>query len=479
MYDAAISADKIAKLAEGTSKLEVSNNIVVPIDSNGVSVHDPSVIKADSTYWVFGSHLASAYSKDLINWEQYSDHVHDNNPLIPNVTEELSEGLDWAQTETLWAPDVIQLEDGRYYMYYNMCEGGSPRSALGLAVADNVEGPYQDKGIFLKSGMWDETSEDGTIYDATIHPNTVDPDVFFDKEGKLWMVYGSYSGGIFILELDPATGKPHADQGYGKKLLGGNHSRIEAPYVLYSPESDYYYLFLSYGGLAADGGYNIRVARSKNPDGPYYDAKGQEMIDAHGPAGTSFDDEAIEPYGIKLMGNFVFLKEEMEPATDHLGYVSPGHNSAYYNQESGKHYIFFHTRFPGQGEAHQVRVHQMFINSDGWPVVAPHRYAEETIEEYSVEDIAGRYKFIKHGKDITADIKYSIIIELNEDGTIFGNASGSWELNGDHDVKLTIDGVTYNGVFLRQWDEANKQNVMTFTALSAEGVSIWGSQIVE
>ena len=76
IYDAAISADKIAKLAEGTSKLEVSNNIVVPIDSNGVSVHDPSVIKADSTYWVFGSHLASAYSKDLINWKQYSDHVH-------------------------------------------------------------------------------------------------------------------------------------------------------------------------------------------------------------------------------------------------------------------------------------------------------------------------------------------------------------------------------------------------------------------
>ena len=57
------------------------------------------------------------------------------------------------------------------------------------------------------------------------------------------MVYGSYSGGIYIMEMDPNTGFPLPDQGYGKKLLGGYHARIEAPYILYSPETDYYYLF--------------------------------------------------------------------------------------------------------------------------------------------------------------------------------------------------------------------------------------------
>ena len=51
------------------------------------------------------------------------------------------------------------------------------------------------------------------------------------------MVYGSYSGGIFILKMDKATGKPLPGQGYGKKLLGGNHSRIEGPYILYHPET--------------------------------------------------------------------------------------------------------------------------------------------------------------------------------------------------------------------------------------------------
>lgn len=36
----------------------------------------------------------------------------------------------------------------------------------------------------------------------------VDPDVFYDKDNNLWMVYGSYSGGIFIMKMDPVTGMP-------------------------------------------------------------------------------------------------------------------------------------------------------------------------------------------------------------------------------------------------------------------------------
>ena len=60
--------------------------------------------------------------------------------------------------------------------------------------------------------------------------NTVDPDVFFDKNGDLWMVYGSFSGGIFILKMDPKTGKPVPGQGYGKEAYGRKpqpHRRIQ------------------------------------------------------------------------------------------------------------------------------------------------------------------------------------------------------------------------------------------------------------
>ena len=37
-------------------------------------------------------------------------------------------------------------------------------------------------------------------------PNNIDPCVFYDEQGKLWMSYGSWSGGIFMIELDETTG---------------------------------------------------------------------------------------------------------------------------------------------------------------------------------------------------------------------------------------------------------------------------------
>ena len=86
-----------------------------------VTVHDPSVIKADGQYYVFGSHLASAKSADLIEWTQISSSAVPGNKLIPNAKEEMAEALEWAQSETFWAPDVIRLNDGRYYMYYCSC----------------------------------------------------------------------------------------------------------------------------------------------------------------------------------------------------------------------------------------------------------------------------------------------------------------------------------------------------------------------
>lgn len=467
-----VTANESTPLPTAIDSEDTFNLLSTPQFRN-VSVHDPSIIKTDGMYYVFGSHLASAKSNDLLNWTQLSTHVHNGNVLIPNVTTELREAFEWAETDTLWAADVIKLPDGKFYMYYNACKGDSPRSAMGIAVADKIEGPYKNKGIFLKSGMWGQQSEDGTIYDATKHPNAVDPNVFFDKDGQLWMVYGSYSGGIYIMKMNPQTGFPYPNQGYGKKLIGANHSRIEAPYIMYSPESDYYYLFLSYGGLDADGGYNIRMARSKTPDGPYRDTEGNDITNVGGKAGSFFDDAAIAPYGAKIMGNFAFNNNNGKQ----VGYVSPGHNSAYYERSTGKYFLFFHTRFPSRGEQHEVRVHQMFMNKDGWLVTAPYRYANETAGSYKKADVVGNYLYINHGKDITANIKGSTQISFNDNGTISGSVSGTWRLKGKNNIELVINGQNYNGVFVRQWNEGLGKNVMTFTALSAKGESAWGSRI--
>lgn len=446
----------------------------ITYDFNNVSVHDPSIVKVDDTYYIFGSHLAVAKTTDLKNWTSVADGVTKDNKVIPDAMTEMSEAFTWAKTRTFWAPDVIQLEDGRFYHYYCNCEGSSPLSALGVAVSDNIEGPYKDLGLILKSGMTDEPSENGDKYDARIHPNAIDPDVFYDKDNRLWMMYGSYSGGIYILELDKKTGFP-LESGYGKKLLGENHLRIEGSFVQYSKETDYYYMFLSFGGLDRNGGYNIRIARSKNPDGPYYDYEGNDMIDCKGAKGSFFDDQAAQEYGSKLMGSYHWNSAEGEDNTKKYGYLSPGHNSTIYDEETGKYFLIFHARFEGRGEFHEVRVHQMFLNEDGWFVVAPYRYVDETIGTYSKEEVTGAYKVINHQKDISAKIKRSENIILMEDNTVIGDWHGFWELKDDNTCILTIDQVEYKGVFLKQWDELGLKNVMTFTVLSKEGKSIWGS----
>ncbi|QGZ38552.1 arabinan endo-1,5-alpha-L-arabinosidase [Pseudoduganella flava] len=451
-----------------------------PVTFANVSVHDPSVINVDGTFYIFGSHLAAAKSTDLMNWTKIADGATASNPLFADVTKQLAETFAWAQTTTLWAPDVIRLDDGKYYFYYNACKGDSPRSALGVAVADKVDGPYVNKQIILKSGMWGEAGADGTIYDATKHPNVVDPNVFRDKDNKLWMICGSYSGGIFILAMDPKTGLPLSGQGYGKHLLGGNHARIEGAYVQYNAQTGYYYMFTSFGGLDANGAYNVRVARSRNPDGPYVDAKGTDMATVKAdPTKPLFDDASIAPHGQKLMGNHQFAVAAGETGAA-PGYVSPGHNSTYYDPVAKKYFIIFHTRFPGTGELHEVRVHEMFFNEDGWPVIAPLRYVPLTKSATALAaaipqgDAAGTYKLVDHGKDISAAIKASQVVTLAADGKVSGAVTGTWTHKGENRIALTLNGAAvYNGVLSRQWNPNANAFSVTFSAQNADGVSLW------
>src|SRR5690554_479265 len=455
IYDQALSAEDILNLAGGTPEILVSDGP----EFTEVSVHDPMAVRDNDTFYVFGSHLAAAKSNDLIAWLQISTHVHDNNPLVPKVYQEFGESLEWAGTDTTWAKSIIKL-NGKYHMYYSVSTWGSPKSAIALATADDIEGPYKYEGMILNSGLHGD--QEGERYMRAIHPNAIDPHVFYDHKGKLWMVYGSYFGGIHILEMDAETGRPYPGQGYGKRLTGGSHAPMEGPEIHYHPETGYYYLFVSFGTLAAHGGYNIRIARAENPDGPYYDPSGNDMREATG--------RAIQPYGARIIGNFRFVESK-------IGYLSPGHNSFYYDSQTGKGYIFFHSRFPGKGEAHNLRVHQILMNSEGWPVCAPHRYAGETAGACSTEEVTGIYQYVNHGKSLSAVVNESVKIELAADGTIGGTVEGEWKMTGDYTFDLSIDGIVYHGVFLEQWDNGLKKYVMTFSALSEQGTAVWGSRV--
>ncbi|PLS03763.1 lipocalin-like domain-containing protein [Neobacillus cucumis] len=125
----------------------------------------------------------------------------------------------------------------------------------------------------------------------------------------------------------------------------------------------------------------------------------------------------------------------------------------------------------------------MVINKDGWPVVAPNRYAGENERKVNSKQIAGDYNFVNHDKEISSAVKNSTVLHLTNDGKVSGAAAGTWKLTDQNQAELTLDDVTYDGVFLRQWDEARQKYVITFSALSnktndnmTSGVAVWGVQ---
>lgn len=456
---------------------------------NDISVHDPSIIKVDGTYYVFGSHLGAAKSDNLMSWSLVSESVESSALFEGSYAEQAAEGIAWTDGFVgSWASDVVQAPNGKFWFYYNHCaqseaEGGCwNRSYLGLAVSDAVEGPYIDQGVFLRTGYRDGELatypvEGVDTYNPAVHPNGIDPAAFYDKNDNLWMVYGSYSGGIYVLAMDEATGFPEAGQGFGTHLVGGDYNAIEGSYVIYSPESDYYYLFWSDAGFAADDGYNIRVARSRTPNGPYLDTSGNDMVNA----------TVANEMGNKLLGSHLWLSAFGETAAQY-GYNAPGHNSALYDVELDKYLLFTHTRFPQEErrydnvEAHAVRVHEMWLNNDDWLVVSPDRYAPiEGDNVVDPADLAGDYRIVLQGKDSNGDEHLSMYVTLTNQGRyIQGELSGVYQLYSDQPgrIRMTInDDTTYEGVVKWQWNVEDERFEVVISGLSADGQSSFATQL--
>ncbi len=464
----------------------------------GVSVHDPSIYKVDGKYYIFGSHMSTAVSEDLRTWTSLGDgyKVKDQiyYELMANDEAFAYSGSKKSLIPTddrkwhVWAPDVIYNEEaGLYYLYFCTTSTWNA-SNLCYATSEKIEGPYEWKGALIYSGFTAETLDATDVteyvdrdtakdryikksneYNFNKFPNAIDPTVLYDGEGRLWMVYGSWSGGMYLLELDKATGEvihPEEDEAkrvdpyFGKRLLGGNHSSIEAPYILYDEESGYYYLFVSYGGLTREGGYQIRVFRSETIDGDYVDMNGEYPMDTNNPEHY--------PYGLKLSGNYFLPSLEM-------AYMATGHNSAFVD-EDGKKYVVNHTRFDNKTEEHEPRVHQFIVNEEGWPCMLPYATDGETVSEsgYDKGAVAGRYYVINQGTAIDAEIAQPFILYLDESGTVYGDGvEGSWEMkDGTCYMKVTYGGKDYSGVFCQMNDEAGTQ-VMTFSAVGSNE-SVWG-----
>ena len=532
-YDVAYS-DEVSFTTTSSESADDDPQTEGPSALKRVSVHDPSVVwdPTTSSYYIFGSHRAAAKCNNMMLWETFTapwatatstnaDNV--DAFTTPQVTKVKKGGVEydlnfnalaWSQRGSatynidgnMWAPDVIfNKKMGKYCMYLSI-NGDGWYSSIIMLTADNITGPYRYQAPVVMSGFRAQSSYTAT--DAPIvlgetmpdryapsdnygnhWPNAIDPCVFYDENGKLWMTYGSWSGGIFMLELDEETGlrdydvtyaeSETSDPYFGKKIAGGHYVSGEASYVEYI--GGYYFLFVTYGGLEAAGGYQMRVFRSLNPDGPYVDSKGLSAFynqyelnfgptENDGNRGVNIFG-AYDDWGFQTVGDW--------------GERAQGHNSIIAAQD-GRTYLVYHTRFQNRGEGHEVRVHQVYQNEEGWLVAAPFEYTGEGVksagiaaaQKVATADIPGAYKLLTHqyGLDHKAkEYAAPVDVTLNADGTISGGATGTWTIkSGTSYITINI-GSEFKGVMVPQTLEPTDTKVPCFTALDSQtGVTIWG-----
>ena len=525
-----------------------------------VSVHDPSVVwdPASQTYYIFGSHRDHAKSTDMMNWTKVTVRwaTATSNNADPNIaftTPEVTkikkggeeydfafDAVKWSArggaqgqakydvTGNQWAPDVIYNKAMQKWCMYLSVNGDSWYSSIIMLTADNIEGPYRYQAPVVISGFKNGTEYKDTDLEVVLGsldvlpdryktgnkwgerwPNNIDPCVFYDEEGKLWMSYGSWSGGIWMLELDEETGLRDYDVNYeltgkdngitvdpyfGKKIAGGYYVSGEASYIEYI--GGYYFLFMSYGGLADggiasdynNGGYQMRVFRSETPDGPYKDMNGTDAV--YNSYQLNFGPDANSNRGINIFGAY---KDWGNQTKGNWGERSQGHNSII-AAEDGRTYLVYHTRFQnsrgiwGYDNGHQVRVHQVFMSKNGWLVAAPFEYTGEqvtsadiaTTQQIANDQIPGDYKLLTHTyklNHLKKEAASPVDIQLNADGTISGSQTGTWKTEeGTSYVIIKLGSTTYYGVFVEQTLEPTDDKTVAFTGVTKNGQTIWGYQ---
>ncbi len=314
---------------------------------------DPSIIKAKDGYWYsYGTSdplhegekkthvIPMSRSKDLVNWEYVDDAFHDSNR--PK----------WATDDAgIWAPDIRYLK-GKYYMYYVVTQTrvtDEPNdNAIGVATAPTPTGPWKDSGEPVVGPRRGDSGDPGDF------KWTFDPNEFTDSDGKRYLYYGSYYGGIFVRQLSQ-DGK----RAVGQPTMVAIDNRYEGAYVV--KREGFYYLFGSSANCCAGPttGYSVYVGRSKSPKGPFLDREGQSMTESR--VGGSI---VITPNGNKWIG--------------------PGHN-AVVTDLSGEDFFVYHAidrRDPYLDEPYGINERPMLIDRldwiDGWPTVRGGKWASES-----------------------------------------------------------------------------------------------------
>ncbi len=493
------------------------------LNVTNIGIHDPSIFydPVSGDYYSYGSHIVAGKSSNLISWNYISSsssaYSVSNQLFSKHYLEEFKEVYDWLGAdviEGIWALDVTYSQaaadagNDPYFMYVTVTD--ATRDALCLATAAKPEGPFKYKEMIVCSDFRESEVADGSVNlldilgvdsvsDLTAEqknyyitsdkneyrskfPQCIDAAPYYDGDGNMYLAYGSFSstGALHVLKLDPLTGlrakdnytynpSELQDPYYGRQIAV---KRGEGPYVL-TVKSDksstgyYYFLFWSQGVLSATGGYNMRMLRSEYPDRGFEDY-----------AGNSAMDKSV--VGVRIMDNFMFTSMNYSSTAN-------GGNSAIVTKD-GQIFLHYHSKSAHSAAYGEngfiIKSNQMFLNEDGWLVTTPYKYFGETMTELSKNDVVGDYEFIYHTLKSVAhpavfedNYVSSEFLRLNDDGTVSGSYTGTWELDKNY-FTIKLGDKEYKGVVLEQYDESTtRTKTVVFTAEGSDNRTVWGSKI--
>ena len=321
-------------------------------------------------------------------------------------------------------------------------------------------GPFVCEGLIVQSPAGWRT------------PNAIDPQVLF-AEDRMWMVYGSFGLGLYLLELDPATGLRkdgyvYADHAAGKRtfdeyygvhlasgsLEGGVLSFARNVPVLENGEwtnKNYYYLMTVERCV-----YNMRCGRSEKPQGPYVDVNGNPLV-CSTDIGT----------GNKMLGSFRWEEDPVD-------YYCPrdtticSRRRACGSSPTIAAPTISSTRSSRAPTTSTISILSQYdFNSDGWPVMNPNRYAGEEIQDVTADELlnvsAGKFEAVLFRQGVDELTAQRVV--LKKDGTMDGAFKGTWRMYDSRYISIETQGDEYLGVVMPAWIDHQNAAGITVSAM--------------
>ncbi|MDF2440826.1 MAG: arabinan endo,5-alpha-L-arabinosidase, partial [Abditibacteriota bacterium] len=305
---------------------DMSSPTTAPVETIVRRVHDPVIIKHNKLFYLFatGPGVPIWRSPDLKHWSRIGRVFKEDVP-------------EWAQQEIvgsrgLWAPDIA-FWNGRYHLYYSVSTFGKNRSLIGLATNPTLDPDAPDY-------RW---SDEGKVVESFPRSdyNAIDANFVEIAPDRIAMSFGSFWSGLKFVALESHTAKPASDARLLSIAQRPDSPAIEAPYIV--RHGDYFYLFVSFDKCCAgvQSTYNVRVGRSRQAGGPYFDREGRSLLEG---GGTMLLESQPEK---KLFG--------------------PGHCSVL--RDGPRDYLVHHF-YDGSAEGvPTLQVRPLSWSAEGWPVV--------------------------------------------------------------------------------------------------------------